>query len=209
MTDARLRAVSRAAARGDLTARAALLLERVRAGELSAERLLLAAWLGDDRARAVVGHALTRLQPDELLPWLLDLTEVGTRDAVVRALASVGTAQIAQAPESSPEIEIAVSLVRRWIEHPVADAALSKGASRLASRIARRRRCPPSPVLLCAWAAEIAGSRADTWGRVARKRLTRWAAIAIADPRPAIRQALLPWALGEPEALPSSPHRGR
>ncbi len=194
MTDARVRAVSRAAAQGDPAARAALLLERVRTGELSTEQLRLAAWLGDDHARAVVGHEVVRPQPNELLKWLLDLTEVGTREAVVRALASVGTSQIAK--DASPDVAKAVALVQRWVEHPESDAALAKEVAHMASRAARRSRRGPSPTLLCAWAAEIAGSPADRWVRIARTRLTRWSAIATDDPRPAIRQALLPWALG-------------
>jgi hypothetical protein len=195
MTDARLRAVSRAAARGDPTAHIALLLERVRAGELSTERLQLAAWLGDDHARAVVGPDLVRPQPDELLPWLLCLTEIGSREAVVRALAAVGTSQIAKHP-TSPAVAKAVSLIRRWIEQPVGDTTLAAAAARLSSRAARRSRRGASPTLLCAWAAQLAGSPADRWFRLARRRLTRWSEIASEDPRPRIRLALLPWALG-------------
>lgn len=210
MTDACLRAVARAAAQGDPAARAALLLQRVRTGALSAEQLRLAAWLGDDRASAVVGPDLVRYQPVALLPWLLDLTEVGTREAVIRALASVGTSRVTQAGANNPELAVAVSLVWRGIEHPVADTALAKEAARLATRAARGSRRGASPLLLCAWAAHLAASPANRWLRVARKRLTRWAEIATDDPRPAIRQALLPWALGERESdHPINLHHGR
>lgn len=203
MTDARLRATSRAAAQGDPAARAALLLERVRAGELGRERLQLAAWLGDDLAREVVGPDLVRPQPDELLPWLLCLLEIGSREAVVRAFATVGTSQIAKYP-ISPTLAKAVSLVRLWIEQPVGDATLAAAAARLASRAGRRSRGGASPALLCAWAAQLAGSPADRWVRLARRRLIRWSEIASEDPRPMIRRALLPWALSAPASTRDS-----
>jgi hypothetical protein len=50
VTDQRLRDLERDAARGDLHAQARLLLERVRVGDLTDERLRLAAYLGDEVA---------------------------------------------------------------------------------------------------------------------------------------------------------------
>lgn len=58
MSDTRARTLSRAAAAGDLQAEARLLVERVRRGELTQERLELAAYCGSEAARLVVdpGH---------------------------------------------------------------------------------------------------------------------------------------------------------
>ena len=64
MSDARLRALERASAAGDLEARARLLRERVRLGTLAGPRLELAAQLGDPSARAALGDAA----PAEVTP---------------------------------------------------------------------------------------------------------------------------------------------
>lgn len=54
MTDQRLRDLERDAASGDLQTQARLLLERVRVGQLTEERLRLAAYLGDEAARVAL-----------------------------------------------------------------------------------------------------------------------------------------------------------
>jgi hypothetical protein len=53
--DSRLRSLSRSALTGDPESKARLLLERARSGQLSRERLELAAYCGDDAALAVLG----------------------------------------------------------------------------------------------------------------------------------------------------------
>lgn len=63
--DARLRQLQREASTGDLQARAKLLLGRVRAGELSEERLRLAAYLGDPASREALGEGA----PEALQNW--------------------------------------------------------------------------------------------------------------------------------------------
>lgn len=55
MTDAKLRSAARAAETGDVHDQARLLIERLRAGRLSRERLGLAAYCGSEVARAAVG----------------------------------------------------------------------------------------------------------------------------------------------------------
>jgi hypothetical protein len=57
MSDARLRARERAASTGDVHDQARLLLERVRSGRLSRERLELAAWAGEPAACAATNGA--------------------------------------------------------------------------------------------------------------------------------------------------------
>lgn len=74
MTDQRLRDLERDAAHGDLQARARLLLERVRVGELTEDKLRLAAHLGDEAACAALGTGGQRLVMNAdwfrgLTPW--------------------------------------------------------------------------------------------------------------------------------------------
>lgn len=57
MTDLRMRSLSRLSASGDLHAQARQLLERVRSGSLSRERLELAAYCGHVEAREALGGA--------------------------------------------------------------------------------------------------------------------------------------------------------
>lgn len=57
MADEDLRALERAASGGDVDAEARLLQERVRAGELTEERLRLAAWLGREAACSASGES--------------------------------------------------------------------------------------------------------------------------------------------------------
>lgn len=69
MADSRLRQLQRdAASGGDLEAEARFLLERVRVGKLPAERLELAAYLGDPAARLAVSVP----GPDPTAPWTRD-----------------------------------------------------------------------------------------------------------------------------------------
>jgi hypothetical protein len=56
VSDARLRQLQRDAATGDLAARARLLTERVRIGDLAPDRLQLAAYLGDEAAEEALGQ---------------------------------------------------------------------------------------------------------------------------------------------------------
>lgn len=66
MSDASRREAERDAAGGDLQAAARLLVERVRAGDLLAERLELAAHLGDPAACAALGVSVE----SQLEPWV-------------------------------------------------------------------------------------------------------------------------------------------
>lgn len=59
MSDERLRQLEREAASGDVEARTRLLLERLRAGELTEERLKFAAHLGDEAAQQATGRQET------------------------------------------------------------------------------------------------------------------------------------------------------
>lgn len=71
VTDQRLRHFERDAAHGDLQAQARLLLERVRIGDLTEERLRLAAHLGDEAANLAGTGGMEATQ--NLRTWLREL----------------------------------------------------------------------------------------------------------------------------------------
>lgn len=70
MTDDRRRELERKAQAGDHDARAALLAHRVRAGELTRQRVGLAAWLGDEAAQEVCLRGLRDWVPGANLSGL-------------------------------------------------------------------------------------------------------------------------------------------
>lgn len=74
MADERQRELERKALAGDVEAEAKLLLERVRSGELTEERLKLAAYCGHGPAE----HALTSEAPADSEHWLYGLDAHGT-----------------------------------------------------------------------------------------------------------------------------------
>lgn len=65
MTDERLRGLARGAETGDVNARARLLSERVRLGELSERRIAVAAYLGDAGARLALSGRAPQVMPIE------------------------------------------------------------------------------------------------------------------------------------------------
>jgi hypothetical protein len=91
VTDARLRALARSD--DDPQARARLLAERVRAGDLTPARLRVAAYLGDEAARLALGE---RWPPDaeDIGLWLEGVEEHGGRDAGVWAVAEAHLASL-------------------------------------------------------------------------------------------------------------------
>jgi len=82
MADDRLRRLEREAAGGDPEARARLLRERARSGELPRERLGLAAWLGDPAAAAALGPEAPA-PPEEVGRWAAGAARFG-QEAFVR-----------------------------------------------------------------------------------------------------------------------------
>lgn len=92
MTDARSRALERGADSGDLGERVAVLVDRVRRGALTDERLRCAAFLGDAAAVIVAGERGLSVPtaPTEFTKWYLSLERVGpdvslrTGDALTR-----------------------------------------------------------------------------------------------------------------------------
>ncbi len=110
MSDEQRRALERGAARGEAEARVRALAARVRAGELPRERVELAAWCGDEVARAVapVGEI-----PDSIFEWLVGVERFG-REAQIRVLAAVAHERVV---ERSAAARVLAS-VDAWLDCP-------------------------------------------------------------------------------------------
>lgn len=93
--DDRLRRLDRAAAQGDAHEQARLLVERVRAGELSPERLLVAAYCG--HAPASLGCTLAGMsapvQPAESRAWASGLRE-HPKEVSVRGVVAIARSRL-------------------------------------------------------------------------------------------------------------------
>lgn len=135
--DERRRRLERARARAEPGAGAALLVERVRAGEVERDRVKLAAYLGDPDARVASGE---RFKPLAVEVWVEGLSAWGVepwRDEV-RALAAptwrdqllprvaVALARAVRPAEESDHrvrIDAALEAAEAWLARPSVDAA--------------------------------------------------------------------------------------
>lgn len=213
MSDSKLRTLVRSAALrpGDAEARAALLRERLRSGELSEERLRLAAWLGDSAALLVLGKGAP-----EPLPARVKLREriwsarasrgarsfavLAEHDASVfvrAALRVVGAARTPLEAEAQQAVTLTTERARAWLECPCsAHATAARDASGEAFLFADH----------CAYAADyatvyVAGLAAQAGIQPDQARAIRLGqhalqAVAPGRLRSALRASLLPLALG-------------
>lgn len=148
MTDQRLRGLERDASHGDLHARARLLLERVRVGDLPEERLRLAAYLGDEVATLVLGPAApTSTLPTEIDTWARSLAPFG-QETSVRAALGVANEFMAAWRARWPDDDrprLAIRAAESWLrcpcsEHGLAAAAPAAEARNAATAVAGRWR---------------------------------------------------------------------
>lgn len=209
MGDARRRRLEREAARGDAAARAALLGERVRAGDLPAERLRLAAHLGDPDARRVVGATTA---PGD---WFAALGGFGPEAALRAVLVAVRLARPFHRALESPgaRAEAAVEGEQAWAaavcapDHGAAAVERARGLARQQQAFAERFG-PGSgvswhvgwtPDCACACAGVSAVDAPGVLARLSDPRALPWLGDAVdltADGvRAAIAADLLPWAL--------------
>jgi hypothetical protein len=113
VTDQRLRDLERDAAHGGLQAGARLLLERVRVGDLTEERLRLAAYLGHEAARGCV-PVEANLEPG---PWLQALCGLSREIAVrVALVASRWAWRVYEASEEFAADSVTTTEARHGIE---------------------------------------------------------------------------------------------
>lgn len=208
VSDERRRRLEREAAAGDLAARAALLAERVRVGELAADRLELAAHLGDPAAAQALGREplgpptitmgrwVRGLHPGrDWAPW--------AREAFARAAAAAGRATLGCfGPEARRAATSALEALDAWIACPCDEHAAA--ASQAGTLVALG---PPGPMgLFAARGTRFAGPAVYkattvalatvpanvTAGEVAMDAARATSTEAV---RAAIRDALVPWAL--------------
>lgn len=199
MGDDRRRELERSAAQGDLAARAGLLRERVRVGELREERLSLAAYLEDEASLAALGGP-PLVGAADLEDWVGGLAPWGT-EAVLRAAVAAARSAL-PAWESRPEAELqrpreaprrAIDAAAEWLRCPCADHAAD--AERAALVIAWPGQ--PAPVVAATWAAlSVSHGRRGQEGETAQ-RAVRAARQAVGAPalRAQIRADLVAWAL--------------
>lgn len=115
--DERLRGRERRAATGDTEARALLLADRLRTGDVTKKRLEMAAALGDKEAAVAIGKEADslRLLDEDPSRWLRDLSRLKSRELfmrLVRQAAEQGFREAGDLPADAQEI---FSFIDRWI----------------------------------------------------------------------------------------------
>lgn len=210
MSDQRRRRLERAAAAGDLEASAALLIERVRAGDLAPDRLELAAHLGDPAAVQALGRDPLRPPTITIARWVRGIHPARerqapwAREAFARAASAAARTTVDCFDERSRVAAVAaLDALDAWIACPCDEHASATtragarvpfqppGAMRLfagrslrfaAPAVYRATTVPSSSVPANATASEVAMDAA---------RATSPEVVCAA-----IRDALVPWALG-------------
>ncbi len=130
MSDQRLRDLDRDAADGGLMAEARLLVERVRVGDLTEERLRLAAYLGHEPARLALGREAPAAEAGPAAGLILGLKPYGP-PAFIRAAVAV-----ARLVADSPDANL-VKPLRAWLRCMCADhAAIVRRESQTRGRLA-------------------------------------------------------------------------
>lgn len=216
MTDERRRELERS---DDVEDRARLLVERVRAGDLAADRLRLAAYLGHAGARLAVEGESWEPPTGGLRAWVSGLVRYGKEARVRAALAICEAVVVEPRGEVEPTrpwrrvgepdfARAAVDAVRAWLACPcdehrgqcrqAADAAglVYPGALRLDERWAAFAQAAAAAAYLTAEPdAEVAQER---WHVAAGVEVD--AARRLLDDAPlfvAVTSALVPWALSD------------
>ncbi len=215
MTDLRMRSLSRLSASGDLHAQARQLLERVRSGSLSRERLELAAYCGDPAARGALaegpptyGHA-RGLGPGGCLPagccwacgWInlqYGMEGLGRWGETALVRASLAAAEVAHRVPSSrwqgdPALDPALHAIvaaRRWLAGP------EQGTEAVWRIISRRDEGMPlwAPTI---WVRQLHTPHGEpSWSRSAYDAVTQARLTAGEQVSDAIKASLVSWSLG-------------
>ncbi|MGE0710081.1 MAG: hypothetical protein AB7N76_33705 [Planctomycetota bacterium] len=190
------RTQERAAAAGDPEAAAALLLARVRDGELEREGLELAAHLGEVAAALALGQAAP--PPLELEPWLQALArwpvEVARR--AVYALASLAEDR---RPGGAPDPELD-DMLRDYLRQALPEYRRQILRRQLERQTSSRWQQEATK------AAASAGPERALRVQAAQRayglaQLLLGAGVQEEELRAAVRALLLPWALGGPDPL--------
>jgi hypothetical protein len=204
VSDDALRALERRAAQGDVEARRAFLIEGLRAGRISPNRVLLLALVGDPAALALGLEPIP--DPTFFMAWSTGIERGGGHEAGVRAaIAAARVALDAQRASSTVRApgEGAVAAAERWVVAPgpaTLEACLSAG--RLADAASVLFRGAPARSL-----AHALSTCHDVTSAIRTPHLAffaiRSAALAANEER--VRQAiaaeLLPWLWGERDPI--------
>jgi len=207
MGDTRLRQLEREAAGGDLQARAHLLRERTRTGDLASERLSLAAYLGDEASREALALGSVDDEPS-LESWVRGLSDWG-EPACARAAAAAARLLWPRVPVEDELPRRALASVEAFLECPCASHRLA------VIELSQARSNPegwtvprwalPTPEMAAWWATVVVWGpnirqgptihpAEATWGGV-HAVVRSLGANAEESVRAAIRTALVPWAL--------------
>lgn len=134
MTDARMRALARSAEQGDPGARRQLLLERLRAGQVTEDRLRLAAFLGDPAAADAAGAATGG---EDLAGWFAAITAWEPAACARAALAAAALVEpVWAAAGGGPAVTRALEALRAWTDCPCPAHADAVAAARMDLRTA-------------------------------------------------------------------------
>lgn len=203
MSDARLRDAERRLAAGEPGARETWLRERLRAGELDAAALRLAAWAGDADARRVAGLEALGAPPPDPDGLARALVPFGPRALVVAGIAAGELALSADARPCHPEGGLAEggeevdepSPERRAGVDAAARAALAAARAWLACPCERHAGAAGEAAIA---ASETVGSHSG-WFLVGPETAARFRAELqreVAPPNPSPLRDLLPFAQG-------------
>lgn len=197
--DAALRRLERAADPADPSVRARLLAERARAGHLAPARLRLAAWLGDEAARLALGEEAAgpsrrRTKRD---PWTRELAGWGPEALVRAALVVIGEELRHWRRHHKDDLRVPrlLAALEAWTLAPGPATAARVGEA-VEGELPRPRddRAARALARVVDVAHIILGHAPDqALGHALR-------ALGESPPLPqraAIREALVPWALGE------------
>lgn len=203
MSDDLLRHVERSATLGDPVAQARLLVERVRHGRLDPARLRLAAWLGDPTARLATADDSDEARPPHLRPkgrkddWTRTLAGWG-QEALVRAahvVASESMRHWRRHYRDDPTLPGVLDAVAAWLGCPCAPCAeqVRRAAEADAIPEGRDNRSGRAKWHVLNVAEAAHATRSEAWTRCALEVIGESPATQV---REAIREALVPWALG-------------
>lgn len=221
MADARLQDLRRRVAAGDVAARPELLVARVRVGELAQGRLELAARVGDRDARKVLGwpvcdpiNPLTGY-PHGLATWLRYELEPSGPEALVRAGIAAAREVLRHGPVerwARHSITCALGAAQGWADDQTTERARKAELLGPGTCGPRLRWCTSIGQAIAAYdqasrTHALHTGLVDVGHEFACEAITTAAAVlgeelnieeaGEAHVREAIREALVPWALGE------------
>lgn len=211
MADESLRRWERLAEAGDLEARARLLRERMRLGELPAERLGLLALLEDPLAAQALGQELPETRPSPK-DWARMLAPLGP-EVVVRVAVGLARAVLRR---DEPYSLRAIRAAEAWVLNQ--DKARAEAAGQAADAIAARRWAIEAHLHSSVEAAEAAARVAQFatlpvgppftanmdapyWLGICARSAIRAAPGGEDETRAALRQEVLPWVMGQGDPI--------